>query len=215
VGLPLRRVRRRDARLSKEQREAEEAEAKLREAVESRDALRAQAADLAARLETFTGAEDELARARAAKQELLIASGAPLGAELAGITAELEAAGGEGSALDEAIGAGERAREALEQFAAVLRSARNWGRADLVTDSFLFSWAKRNKLDEARGLAGAAQAELVAFQSVLVPAGLSLDATVEHVALHVSFFDVWLDNMFSDLAAQDRIIEAQRAAADA
>ena len=63
----------------------------------------------------------------------------------------------------------------MNQLAGVLSSARSWGAVDIFSDSLLVSWAKRNKLDEARGLAGQAQAEVTVFQRELADVGVALD----------------------------------------
>jgi hypothetical protein len=203
-----------EARLSKEQREAAEAEARLCEALASRDALSAQVASVATRLASFAGADAELALAREAKHALLLSLGSPAAAELDGIIAQLGAADAELRALDEAIAAGLRAHATLEQLAEALGSARNWGKADLVIGSALISWAKRAKLDTAHGLAGAVQAELIAFQRELGDVGLSLEAQVAGPATHGRFLDIWFDNLFTDLRIQDGIIDAQRSTDD-
>lgn len=210
-SLVYRVVADRDARLTKEQREAAEAEAKLGEALASRDALRAQVAEITARLAAFAGADAELARAREAKEIEVLSLGTPGAAELDAIAAQLGAIDAEGRELDQAIGAGMRAHAALERLAEALGSARNWGTADLLMDSTLLSWAKRAKLDTAHGLAGAAQAELTLFQRELGDIGYGLEAMVGGTAQSSRFFDIWFDNLFSDLRIQDGIIDAQRA----
>lgn len=199
----------REARLTKEQREALEAEARHQEAVTMRDRLREEVASLGTRIDALKGADAELAAARAGKQGLLVAGGGPAAAELDAITAALGAGDAQGRAIDEALEAGARAHTALGQLAETLASARNWGTADLLTDSFFVSWQKRNKLDEARNLAGVAQAEISVFRRELSDVGVTLLAEIAVLADHHRFLDTWFDNIFSDFSVQGRIKEAQ------
>lgn len=199
----------REVRLTKEQREALEAEARYQEAVTMRDRLREEVASLGERINALKGAEAELAAARAGKQAALVAAGSPAAAELEAITEALGEADAEGRAIDEALGAGARAHTALAQLAEALGSARNWGAADILTDSMFVSWHKRNKLDEARNLAGVAQAEISVFRRELGDVGFSLHTELAVLADHHRFLDTWFDNIFSDFSVQGRIKNAQ------
>ncbi len=199
----------RDARLTKEQREAAEAATRFQEAATMRDRLREELASLGARIEALKGADADLAAARAGKRVLVVASGGPGAAELEAITAQLGAIDAEGRAIDEALEAGGRAHTALTRLAETLGSARSWGAADILTDSFLVSWQKRQKLDEARNLAGVAQAEISVFRRELGDVGIALLAEVAVLADHHRFLDTWFDNIFSDFSVQGRITEAQ------
>lgn len=199
----------REARLTKEQQEALAAEAKYAEAATMRDRLRQEVASLGTRIEALAGADKELAIAREMKRAALVAIGGPAADELDGITAQLGTTDAELRAVEEAIAAGNTAQVALTQLAEALGSARNWGRADILTDSFLISWQKRNKLDEAHNLAGVAQAEISVFRRELADVGVGLEAEVAGLADHHRFLDTWFDNIFSDFSVQDRIKDAQ------
>lgn len=199
----------REARLTKEQHEALAAEAKHAEAATLRDRLQAEVNSLTQRIDALANAEKELAVARELKRGVLVGMGGPAAQELDGITAQLGAIDADLRAVDEAIEAGQRAQTALVQLAEALGSARNWGTADILTDSFFISWAKRNKLDEARSLAGAAQAEISVFRRELADVGVGLVAEIEGLADHHRFLDTWFDNIFSDFSVQGRIKEAQ------
>ena len=198
----------RQARLTKEQREALEAEAKLREAMALRDRLREEVASLEARIAGFANADAELAAARSAKHAAVLASGGAIARELDAITGQLGATDAEHTAVDEALAAGDRAKAALDKLVEVLDSAKAWGWADIASDSFLISWAKRNKLDEARAIAGEAQAEISVFRRELGDIGIALATELDALADHHRFLDVWFDNIFSDFSVQNRIGEA-------
>jgi len=199
----------REARLTKEQQEAVAAEAKHRDAVALRDRLLEEVNSLARRIDALASADAELAAARAAKHAAVLASGGAIAQELDAITAQLGTTDAECKAIDEALAAGDRAQAALKQLADVLSSASNWGMADIVSDSFFISWAKRNKLDEARAIAGVAQAEISVFRRELGDVGLALATELDSLANHHRFLDTWFDNIFSDFSVQNRISEAQ------
>jgi hypothetical protein len=199
----------REVRLTKEQREAMAAETKHAEAVALRDRLDEEMRSLRQRISALEHSATDLAVARELKRMALVAIGGPAAHELDGITAQLGAIDADVRAVDEALAAGQSAHGALADLAAVLRSARNWGTADILTDAFFVSWAKRNKLDDARHLAGIAQAELSVFRRELADVGVGLVAQIAGLADHHRFLDTWFDNIFSDFSVQARIKEAQ------
>lgn len=200
----------REARLSKEQREAHEAEVRYCEAVGARDRIRDEVASLDTRLAALESADADLAAARAGKQSLLVQAGGPAADELNAINEGLARIDSDGLALDEAIDAGGKALEALSRLAEVLGSARNWGIADMFSDSLFTSWVKRERLDSARGIAGEAQGAINVFRKELGDVGAALEAEVSALADHHRFVDTWLDNIFSDVAVQSRIEQAQQ-----
>ena len=199
----------RSARLTKEQREAAEAEARYAECVALRDRLREEVTSLGARIDALAGADAELAAARAAKHAAVVEFGGPAAEELSALTTQLEAIEAEVRSIDEALAAGDRAHGTLTRLVEVLSSARNWGAADIMTDSFFVSWAKRSRLDEANNLAGVAQADMTVFRRELGDVGVGLVAEIEGLANHHRFLDTWFDNIFSDFSVQNRIVEAQ------
>ncbi|MGE0546624.1 MAG: hypothetical protein AB7O24_09550 [Kofleriaceae bacterium] len=199
----------REERLSKEQIEAMQAQARYQEAVTTRDRLAEEMASLNARIDGLKNAERQLAAARTAKQQLLVRSGDPAGKQLELIELQLGSYDAELTSIEEALVAGRRAQETLFSLSKVLQSASNWGVADILTDSFLVSWGKREKLDEARSHAGAAQAALIVFQRELGDLGIQLEGDVAELADHHRFLDTWFDNIFSDFSVQSRIDSAR------
>lgn len=199
----------REARLTKEQREAMAAEARHAEALATRDRLREELVSLDQRIAALAKSETELAVARELKRTALIAAGGAAGKELDGITSQLATVDAELRAVDEALVAGARARGSLVTLVELLRSASNWGTADVLTGSFFISWTKRNKIDEARSIAGQAQAEISVFRRELADVGIALVAEIEVLSNHHRFLDTWFDNIFSDFSVQGRIANAQ------
>ena len=199
----------RDGRLDKERRELAAATARHDETASEHARLQQAFDDLVRRLDALTGADDELAAARAAKRAELEASGGDVAEQLTRLEDEAAAQRARAVALDEAEAAGRRLQATLARLTVALDSASSWGTLDLVSDSFLVSMVKRGRMDEARGLAGLVQAELSMFRVELADVGLRLDAGVTALPDHGRFVDVWLDNIFTDLSAQSRIGEAR------
>lgn len=199
----------REGRLTREQKEAAMAEIKLVEVTVLRDRLRGEVATLSSRITELANAEAELEVARAGKQAVLIASKSPIAKQLADVGEELGKLQRTGRELEEALDAGARAHSTLTRLAEVLGSARNWGAWDMFSDSMLISWQKRHKIDQARDLAGIAQAEITVFSRELRDLGIGLRAELSVLADHHRFLDVWFDNIFSDWSVQDGIKRAQ------
>jgi hypothetical protein len=125
-------------------------------------------------------------------------------AEMRGLlTAEL-------SEIGQAREAAERAAEHLGEAAELLVSARSWSAYDTWWGgSFVTSWMKRNNLDGVAAEMRAADAALKRFTTELSDVHSEGLRLVEAGAF-TRFFDVWFDNLFTDLSVRDRIIAAQK-----
>jgi hypothetical protein len=109
----------------------------------------------------------------------------------------------------EAFAAGTAAQQHLSSAARLLDSARSWSAWDTFGGGdFISSMVKHQRLDSVADELRRADAALQSFGREL--ADLSLDgvATVNITPL-MRTFDVWFDNIFTDLAVRRRIIEAQ------
>lgn len=196
----------REARLSKEQQEVAAVELRHQEAVVLRDRLKEETAQLNLRIGEIGDTRGALDRARDLKESALRAEGdGPLSRQLAALRDEAVRLQAERRALEESIVAGDRARAALIALSDILRSARNWGAADLFGGGMFTSAVKHEKLADARVRAGDAQAELIVFQRELSDVGVVLDTQVAVASERGAFLDVWFDNIFSDAAVQSRI----------
>jgi hypothetical protein len=119
------------------------------------------------------------------------------------LTAEL-------SEIGQAREAAERAAEHLREAAELLVSARSWSAYDTWWGGgFVTSWMKRNNLDGVAAEMRAADAALKRFTTELSDVHMEGLQLVEAGAL-TRFFDVWFDNLFTDLSVRDRIIAAQK-----
>ena len=111
--------------------------------------------------------------------------------------------------LNEAIVAGERAKESLEDALDVLNSARNWGLWDMFGGGGLItSLIKHSKMEKASDLIEDAKENLRQF-------GKELGDIEEYANVDLSTGDFWgfadwfFDGFFSDWAMQNRINDAR------
>ena len=117
---------------------------------------------------------------------------------------------GEKNEVREAVLAGRRALESLQEAADALDSASNWGLFDLLAGGLLTSVVKHARLGDARDALERARADLYDFTREVadVSAIESLRVDVGGVA---SALDVLADNPFVDLYVQKKIDDAQEA----
>lgn len=172
-----------DERLSIEQRQAVEAEARLAEATASRDLLSAHLASLDARLARQLHRElaDAASEARAAKEELLIRLNHPAGMALQELAVRIQALDIELIPLEDALVAGEAAVAKLSA----------------VVETLDRALVERVDQADARGSAGEAQASITVFQRAIDALGMAEDATLGFATLiaaeeRTPFADGWI-----------------------
>ena len=139
------------------------------------------------------------------------ASGTPTGVELDAVLDELAAVRAEAAELSEARDAGVRAATALDAAQRELGSADSWSAYDTWFGGGLVSSAmKHDRIDAAGRLIAAAQDALVDLARELADvesvAGLRADLGISPTA---RTFDVWFDNIFSDLSVRSSIKDSQ------
>lgn len=162
-----------------------------------------------AQLDALGDVEGDVARALDAKEGWLREHPGAATTRLA----EIAARRGELAALDkenaEAHAAGVVAHDALAAALDVLSSAASWstwdtfGGGGLLTDMM-----KYNRLEEAQALVRDANDAMARFATELADVGVHGVQGVEVDGL-VRTFDVWFDNIFSDMSVRSRIHEAR------
>ena len=109
---------------------------------------------------------------------------------------------------NEAVQAGKRARNSLQNALNALDSARGWGIYDMLGGGFISTMIKHSKMDKASDYIEEAKADLKAF-------GRELGDIKEYTNIDLSTGDFWgfadwfFDGLFADWAMQDRINEAR------
>jgi hypothetical protein len=193
---------------------------------ERRDLESAQAMAAAARLATAHEAWAETDRAAVAARAA-IAAPHDLAAAMADLRGTLErlephtyawvvqceqqaaAVRAELTEIEEALRAVDACSEAVSYALRQLRSAANWGTWDLLGGGLMVSAVKRGKVEDALGALGQVATALVAVRRELadVPTAIALPTGIE-MGSGAWTFDVWFDNIFSDLNMQQRINDA-------
>lgn len=123
---------------------------------------------------------------------------------------ELAAVRTEASEVDEALGAGRRAAAQLDAASRHLGSADSWSAYDTWFGGGLVASAvKHDRLDSAAGAIRGAQEAIADFARELadVAPGHRLRADLG-ISPTTRAFDVWFDNVFSDLSVRSRIKES-------
>lgn len=109
----------------------------------------------------------------------------------------------------EALNAGERARNSLQNALSALDSARNWGIYDLLGGGVVSTLIKHSKMDTASNYIETAKSDLMRFSK-------ELGDLEEYARIDLSTGDFWgiadwfFDGFLADWMMQDRINEARR-----
>jgi hypothetical protein len=201
--------------LERETAEREAARYAVAEAEARRDVMRRERAALESRLDELGDVEDRCRAAMAAKEAWVAENGDGSARELA----EIAARRGELTALDaesrEAFAAGRAAHDLLGRASSLLGSAGSWsmwdtfGGGGLLTDMM-----KYDKVDQATETLRHADLALTAFSRELADVDLPAVGGVR-VEQMMRTFDVWFDNIFSDLAVRARIEDTAHRVAQA
>lgn len=198
----------RDGDVERETAEREAARYAVAEAEARREVARRDVASLNQQLGALGDVEAAYARALDAKQQWVLTHDAATAEQLADIAQQRGELAAEDREAREAHAAGLAARDLLAHAQQLLSSARSWstwdtfGGGGLITDM-----VKYDKLDQVTEVLRQADIALGRFSHELADVGL---ARVDGVRVDglTRTFDVFFDNIFSDLAVRERIQEA-------
>ena len=109
--------------------------------------------------------------------------------------------------IREAIEAGNRALDALDEAMGHLKTARGLGVWDMLGGGFLSSLLKHSKMDDAQQAMQYAQQELQDFSRELADVQMYVDVQVNFDGL-TRFVDMFCDSFFVDWMVQDQIVRA-------
>jgi hypothetical protein len=172
-------------------------------------ALEDEEAELVERLAAYGDLDTAYAAALHAKEEALITANHPAAQQLHALDASLTEHDAAAQELDEALAAGEAARESLRAVREALESAQGWGTWDMLGGGMLATAVKHQRIDEARAMAHTAGQRLRRFQTELGdvqletdPGGLGAIDTLATVG------DYLFDGLFVDWFVQAKIERA-------
>lgn len=109
--------------------------------------------------------------------------------------------------IDEAIEAGRKTLQALDEAAEKLGSAKRWGIWDIVGGGLVSSLVKHSRIDDARKLLQQARNELESFSDELDDIQENLPEFDLEISDLVSTFDIVFDNVFADILVQEKVEE--------
>jgi hypothetical protein len=194
--------------LDRERAERDRAHYEVAAAEATHGALARDAAALEVELASFGDADEGYLAALAAKDEWVRASGAPGAAELVAIADERGVVAAQDKELMDAARA---AVEAAQLFAAAedrLGRAMGWSNWDAFGGGGLLTdMMKYDRIDEAVGVLRRADQALRKLSQELADVGLQAVASADVRGL-AQTFDVWFDNIFSDLSVRSRVTDA-------
>jgi predicted nucleic acid-binding Zn-ribbon protein len=196
------------ADLERETAEREAARYAVAEAEARREVMRRERAALESRIAELGDVEARCRSAMAAKEAWVTELGGGSARELA----EIAERRGELTALDnearEAFTAGRAAHDLLARASSLLGSAGSWSMFDTFGGGGLLTdMMKYDKVDQATETLRRADLALAAFSRELADVDLPAVGGVR-VEQMMRTFDVWFDNVFSDLAVRARIEDA-------
>ena len=112
--------------------------------------------------------------------------------------------------INEAIRAGERARQSLTEARGKLDSAGNWGLLDLLGGGLISGFMKHSRMSDASQYVEQAKADLRAFEQEL---GDIRDIEGLNVEIDgfLTFADFFFDGLLADLLVQSKISDAKQA----
>ena len=202
--------------LDRETAEREAARYAVAEAEARREAAHRECESLTAQIDALGDVDAMHARALAAKEKWAATNDPAVATALAEIAqrrGELQARDKEAR---EAHGAGRTALDRLQQARQLLGSAESWSTWDTFAGGGMLSdMAKYNKLDQAAAVLHQADMALGRFSVELADVGLAAVPGVQ-VGTMTRTFDVFFDNIFTDMAVRSRIQDtSQRTAAAA
>jgi hypothetical protein len=202
----------RDDALAREQAEAEAARYQVAQAQARLDAVGRELAAARQRRDQLAAAPDTYAAVLAVKERQLRQSGDPRGRPLLELAQERGHLTGELGEIGEAAAAAQAALTALAQVADRLDSAASWSTYDTYFRGGMFASAiKDSRLDDAAAVAAEADQSLAVLRTELADLGGAPELAPQiAVSAGTKFVDVWFDNIFSDVATQGRIRQAQQ-----
>ena len=110
--------------------------------------------------------------------------------------------------IEEAILAGECALKSLQQAGQELNSARGWGIVDILGGGILSSYLKHECIGRARDLADKAARDMDLFLAQLDDVPMSDPPLIRFDGL-TQAFDIFFDNIFTDVMVQSRLADMQ------
>jgi len=193
-----------DEELTKERREAAEAEVRYDAVAAELETINKKISSHRIELGRLSGIERQYDEALKARRSELKALNGELADEIARCEEEINTAENKLREYDEAISAGERALGIAEQLIRHLVSAGDYAAWDVFGGGLIADMAKHSELDEAQELVERLQSHLRDFNTELADVELESDARLD-IDDALRFADYFFDGFIVDIMVSDRI----------
>ncbi len=206
-----------DEQLQKERQEYLSAHLKFRQSQHAVEALERDVERLKSKLARLGEVDARLQVLLEKKEALLAQAGDETARRLSELSEQLSEAQSQLREVAEAIAAGQKARQAVNQVLHDLKSAQGWGTWDLLGGGLVATAIKHNRIDDARQAAYEVQEALRRFQRELADVEGSAKFIVEDISSFETFADFFFDGLIIDWVVQariDRSLDNTRAIAD-
>lgn len=205
-----------DDDLAREKAEADAARLRLAHTEAQLTAVQRELASAVTRVQTLSSAPTRFQQVLDDKEEALTQVDDPRAATLMELAEQRGRIEGEIRELAEAAEAAQTADVALREVAVKLDSASQWSTYDtFLGGGAVSSSIKHSRLDDAAAAATRADQSLAMLRTELADVDLAATSPRLDVDGGTRFFDIWLDNIFTDLNVRDRIRDGQRSVAHA
>lgn len=201
-------VGKKEEKLNEERREAVTSKAKYDVAMQEMDLVQRRIGRYEEELDTLKDIEMKYAYALKEKVELLKATATPVSEKILQYEEQISGFENQKKEINEAISAGNKAKNIAEQVLSELDDAEGWGTWDLLGGGLISDLAKHSSLDDAQEEIEHLQVQLRRFKTELADVTIRAEMQV-NIDGFLRFADYFFDGLFADWAVLDKIEESQ------
>ncbi len=197
-------VGKQEEKLSKERKEAYEAQVKYDAAMQELELVESNINSYERELDTLENCETEYQTAFHKKVEESKKLDIPEAKRILELSEKVGNAKAQLKEINEALDAGQQAEKMAQNMLKELKDAEGWGTYDMLGGGMLSSMIKHEHIDNAQKMTEGLQLAIRSFNTELadISRGAELDVNMDEM---LKFADVWLDCFFTDIMVQDKI----------
>jgi hypothetical protein len=197
-----------EEQMEKERQEYLQATLKYNEFKKSLEILEFERSVLEKKLIDVSLLDNKLKTLKKQREQELLVSGTPISQKLKKLHRDLDKLEVRRKEFNDAIVAGRKANEVIDQMLHYLEKAKNWGDWDMMGKGRLASYNKHSAIDKARESSYNAKYLLDRFQQELFDLGTpNYNFNIQLNKLQ-NFTDIFFDNLISDWIMQQKIKNA-------
>lgn len=201
-------IGKKEERLNKEKAEAYGAKLKYDTSALEQKQVHSQIHEVEEQLRVLAGIENRYTQLMKEKTQQIHDSGTPQAEELLQLESRITEKQSQKKEISEAVFAGNRAMNTVNEILSNLNDAEGWGIWDLAGGGLVSDFVKHSYLDEAQENVQKLQEELRRFRTEL--ADVSVDTQLQvRVDGFLRFADYFFDGLFADWTVLDHINESQ------